>query len=278
MTRRKSWMLCAALALAGTPAAACPDPALACQVKGGAYHIALPEGTTGPVPALIWLHGLGGSGASSIRAATVAQPFLDRGWAVIAPNGSPMTTRPSGYRWNFSGRGDDPRDEAAFLDAVRADAVARFGIDGARVVLGGFSNGAFMATYVACDTPEAFAAYVPVAGTFWRPHPESCQGPVRLLQTHGWRDTTVPLEGRPLRGGRALQGNVFEALGIWRAANGCPRPDASFSAREGSFLLRRWSGCAPGTALEFALFDGGHTVPEGWADLVLDWIETRGGS
>ena len=40
------------------------------------------------------------------------------------------------------------------------------------------------------------AAYAPVAGSFWRPHPdmEACAGPVDLLHTHGWRDKTVPLD------------------------------------------------------------------------------------
>ena len=130
-----------------------------------------------------------------------------------------------------------------------------------------------MVTYLACEAPESFAAYAPVSGGFWRPHPAGCAGPVRLLHTHGWSDTTVPLEGRFLGGGRFQQGDIFAGLEIWRAANRCPdqRPDAH--AATGPFWRRSWTGCAPGSALELALFPGGHTVPEGWADLALDWFE-----
>ncbi|WP_193139293.1 MULTISPECIES: alpha/beta hydrolase family esterase [unclassified Meridianimarinicoccus] len=277
MRARAALLLGAAVALCGGAASACSDPGAVCEIDGGTYHVALPEAVEGPIPALIWLHGYGGTGAGSLRTPTVAAPFLARGWAVIAPNGSPMAGNRAGYRWDFRGRNPDGRDDAAFLTQVRDDAAARFGLDPGQVVLGGFSNGAFMATYVACDTPRAFTAYAPVAGTFWRPHPETCEGPVRLFQTHGWRDTTVPLEGRPLGGGRFLQGDVFEAMSIWRSANGCARPDASTTGQTDGFLLRRWSDCAEGAALQFALFDGGHTVPKGWADLVLDWIEDAGG-
>ncbi|MBC7180657.1 MAG: polyhydroxybutyrate depolymerase, partial [Roseovarius sp.] len=45
----------------------------------------------------------------------------------------------------------------------------------------------------------------------------------------------------------------------------------------GDFLRRSWTRCTPGSALEFALFDGGHGVPKGWSTLALDWFETLEG-
>ena len=89
------------------------------------------------------------------------------------------------------------------------------------MVLGGFSIGGSMTSYLACAAPEAFDAYLPVSGGFWRPHPTECVGPVRLLHTHGWTDTTVPLEGCVVRvedindPNGFVQGDIFYTLGMW---------------------------------------------------------------
>lgn len=130
-----------------------------------------------------------------------------------------------------------------------------------------------MVTYLACAQPDAFPAYAPVAGGFWRPHPEACAGPVKLLHTHGFVDSTVPLEGRPLGGGRFLQGDIYEGLTLLREANGCAAPDPD-GYRETDIYMRRFWNCEAGSALEFALWPGGHAVPPGWADMTLDWFES----
>ena len=86
------------------------------------------------------------------------------------------------------------------------------------------------AWHVACFMGGDFAAFAPVAGAFWRPHPEACTGgPVRLLHLHGLADTVVPLEGRPI-GDRWHQGDVFEAMAQLRGVDGCggSQPDGIF--------------------------------------------------
>ncbi|MFN3643677.1 MAG: alpha/beta hydrolase family esterase [Gemmobacter sp.] len=265
----------AALALvmlgAGAAAAGCGDAAAACTVAGGAYHIALPGAPAG-APAVMFLHGAGGSGATVLRHAGMVAAMRARGYAVIAPDGMARAGR-FGAGWSFHPGVPGARDEAAFLQAVAADAAGRFGIDRARVLLAGFSVGGSMTSYVACAVPGAFAAYAPVGGGFWRPHPGHCAGPVRLFHTHGWRDTTVPLEGRILGGGAIAQGDIFRGLEIWRAANGCTQMRPDGFRQTGPFLHRVWTACAPGSALEFALHPGAHAVPEGWAPMVLDWFE-----
>jgi polyhydroxybutyrate depolymerase len=82
----------------------------------------------------------------------------------------------------------------------------------------------------------------------------------------------VPLEGRQVGSG-FVQGDVFDAFRIWREANGCDEIRADRFAAEDGFLRRAWDRCAPGTALELALFDGGHSVPPGWTEAALDWFE-----
>ena len=271
---RKRFVAAAALLFSGAPLpvmAACGDDPNACRVEMGEYHIALPSEAEN-APAVLFIHGFGSSGKGPIGNRAISGPITERGYALIAPNGEP---RSEGGRtsWSFHPEFPPRRDELAFFKQVVADAADKFGIDPDRVLLSGFSIGGSMTSYVACETPEAFAAYAPVSGGVWRPHPEKCAGPVRLFHTHGWRDGTVPLEGRPLRGGALMQGDVFHAMLLWREANGCTQMKADSFEMTEDFWRRKWTRCEPGSALEFALFDGGHTVPDGWADVALDWFE-----
>jgi polyhydroxybutyrate depolymerase len=242
-----------------------------CTVPDGTYHIVLPDGATGPVPAIMLLHGYGGEGVGLIRNAMVAR-MLARGYAVISPDGQPRDNG-AGRSWDFHPDRPATRDEVAFLIAVADDAAATYGLDRDRMMLAGFSIGGSMTSYVACQTPDAFAAYAPVAGSFWRPHPAGCAGPVRLLHTHGVADTTVPLEGRQIAPG-FVQGNVFEAMDIWRVANGCTTAEPDWTDSVAIYSVQHWSAsCQPGTDLQFALHDGGHSIPRGWSQLAMDWWE-----
>jgi polyhydroxybutyrate depolymerase len=267
--------LSVAVALCASAASAeCNGAAGPCTMPNGTYHIVLPEGTSGPIPAVIFLHGYGGEGRGSIRNAGMVDVLLNRGYAVIAPDGQPRGTGP-GRSWDFHPDRPSTRDETAFLIAVAEDAAAKYGLDRDAMLLAGFSIGGSMTSYVACRAPKAFAAYAPVAGSFWRPHPASCAGPVRLLHTHGKADETVPLTGRMIRPD-LVQGNVFEAMDIWRRTNGCASSQADQISATGIYAVARWiDGCQPGSDLQFALHEGGHRVPEGWATMALDWFEGR---
>lgn len=274
--------LFAALALwlaAGAAAAGCGPSPEPCTVAAGSYHVELPEGGGEGAPALVFLHGWGSSGEGALTMRGVVEAALGRGYAVIAPDGIPREGR-SGLTWAFHPERAQRRDEGAFLKAVRDDAAARFGLDPGAMLLAGFSIGGSMASYLACAEPDAFAAYAPVSGSFWRPHPEGCAGPVRLLHVHGWRDRVVPLEGRLLRGasveapGALAQGDVWHAMDLLRQASGCPLLADRFAVENG-YWRRGWSKCSGGATVELALFDGGHGVPPGWADLALDWFAAR---
>lgn len=258
--------------IAGTAQATCgPDPD-ACLLEDGAYHVVLPDTETSATPMVMFLHGWGSSGEGTLKNSGLVNSLLARGYALVAPTGSRSVGSGNGHGWSFY-PGWEGRDEIDFLQRVRVDAAERFDLDKDHAVLAGFSGGGFMVNYLACAEPAAFTAYAPVSGGFWRPHPTECAGPVQLFHTHGWRDTTVPLEGRFLGGGRFQQGDIFAGLEIWRAANQCPDEKATDFSETDAFWRRAWTGCAPESALEFALFPGGHSVPPGWADMVLDWFE-----
>lgn len=264
LTGIASLMICAA-----TLAQACGGADDACETESGTYHISRPDNVDGPLPVVMFLHGYGGHGMASQNNQVVGQNMRARGYAVISPNAL-MGQRATS--WNFHPEFNNGRDEAAFFTEVLTDAASRNDLDMDRVLLAGFSLGGSMTSYIACNSPDDYAAFAPVAGSFWRPEPESCDQPMNLFHTHGWRDTVVPIEGREVGSG-FIQGNVFTAFETLRLVNGCAQPHATTMQEDGVFMRRRWDECAPDTALELALFPGGHTVPDGWADMVIDWFE-----
>ncbi len=257
---------------AGPASAGCGAAPGPCLLARGEYELVLPPAGGVNLPSVMFLHGAGSSGKTTMGNKRLINSLVSRGYAVLAPTGGRRFRKGPGYVWNFY-PGREGRDAARFLREVAADAAGRFGLNRERMLLAGFSAGAFMVNYLACDDPGAFAAYAPVSGGFWRPHPQRCAGPVRLLHTHGWSDKTVPLEGRVLGGGKYEQGDIFAGLGIWRAANRCVGQDPDSHSETGVFWRRKWSDCAPGSALELAMFSGGHRLPAGWGDMVLDWFE-----
>ena len=250
----------------------CGGPTRPCATALGTYHAAVPK-RPGPHPLVIFFHGGGGWGTRlfSIRAAMAAE-MTARGYIVLAPNGIKRPGSRFGPGWSFLPQFPAMRDEAAFTRQLIADAQRRFGADPTRVLLTGFSIGGSLVSYLACQNPGLAQAFAPVAGGFWRPHPADCEGPVRLLHTHGWRDQTVPLEGRPVRIPGLEQGDIFETLARWRVENGCAKFRADRFVTDGPFWRRVWTHCRSG-ALELALHSGGHEVPASWANLALDWFE-----
>lgn len=265
-------LVLAALFGGGTESAACGAADTACKVRTGSYRIVLPEQATGPVPAVVFLHGYGSSGAGILKNQTLVQSLTARGYAVIAPDGS---MREGSARRSWTSRpGREGRDEAAFFDAVLKDASLRHDVDRGRTVLAGFSSGAFMVNYLACGEPDLFAAYAPVSGSFWRPQPETCAGPVRLFHSHGWSDGVVPLEGRALGGGRYQQGDAFAGLELWRQTNGCASHAPQKTKVDDGDLIRSWD-CGAGADIRLVLFFGGHRIPKDWATRMLDWFEAK---
>lgn len=262
-----------ALSWASGAAAGCATQQGACETANGTYHIELPdfEASAQARPAVLFLHGHGGSGLNALRNRAMVDGLRSRGYAVIAPDALP---RRGGTRsWTFF-PGWEGRDEIAFLDEVAQDAAQRFDLARDNMVLAGFSAGGFMVNYLACAQPGHFAAYAPVAGGFWRPQPDSCAGPVRLFHSHGWGDSVVPLEGRFLGGGRFQQGDIFAGLELWRLTNGCLEQAPGRRWQDGETLRRRWD-CALGADIEFLLFPQGHQMPKDWANWMLDWYEAE---
>jgi len=258
---------------AGASDPACGDADGLCKVAGGEYRLLLPQGASGPVPAIFYLRGWGASAAGALRDTGRSDAILSGGYALIVPEGIPRAGRTQ-RDWAVRDGRPHPRDDLAFFAAILRDAAAR-GVDPARVLLTGFSRGGSMVWDVACEAPGMFRAYAPLAGAFWEPMPRGCPGGVALFHTHGWTDRVVPLEGRSFRDGAVVQGDVFKSLKLLRAALGCDlrQPDEASFPSDGGWR-RSWTSCDSGR-IDLWLHRGGHAAPDGWTEAMLAWFGDR---
>lgn len=266
------WALCTALA--GTHSRAdvsCGAPDTPCMAGDGEYYVALPVASEQP-SAVIWLHGYARSGKAMIAKSAYVDPFTRRGYAVIMPSGQPFPGE-SKLDWGVADGYDWPRDDIAFIRAVHSDAIARFGLDRSRILIAGFSRGGSMVWDVACHAPELATGFAAVAGAFWEPMKTDCAAAVDLFHTHGLNDTLVPFEGREVhfQGIDWVQGSIMKGVDVWRRENGCMGSAKNTFGKYGS-MQKDWAKCTTGS-VRLRLTKGGHGVPKGWREAVLDWFE-----
>jgi polyhydroxybutyrate depolymerase len=269
-------LACLSVVAAPLRAGDCGTPEGDCRTANGFYRLALPpQANDGPVPAVIYLHGWGGSSAGVIKNRAIQATLAARGYALIAPEGERTVPGRKQQSWGIRNGRTYKRDDIAFLAEVLDD-TARHGVDRDRILMTGFSVGGSMVWDTACHAPATARAYAPVSGAFWEPLPAGCQGPVDLFHTHGWTDRVVPIEGRKVANGSLTQGDAFASLGILRRALDCDpqMPDAAPMADDGKLWLREWTSC-PAGRIDLMLHPGGHAVPRDWLDRALDWFEAR---
>lgn len=246
-----------------------------CEVAGGRYLALPPPGWdhASSLPATIFFHGWRSSAAAFARDSAFTAAFAAEGVLLVLPDGREGT-------WAHQGSPSRARDELAFMDALRADLLARWRVDPDRLLVTGFSQGASMVWDLACRRGRDYRAFAAVSGAFWEPLPPACDGgPVDLLHLHGTADPVVPMTGRRIRD-TWKQGDVLAGLAVLRAANGCPtEPHAA--ASWGELSCQVWEGCASRRELRLCRHDGGHVMPPGWVRLVHGWMrelpEPKGG-
>lgn len=204
---------------------AMPIEAKACSVEtdciaptvepGRVYRVYRPDPdrvSQRPMGAIIHAHGYRGTAASVVGNRHL-QRMADRLGLVL------IGLKSAGDDWALpnspSHPNADPEGEMAYVDAVVADASARFDLDQRRLMASGFSAGGMMVWTMACHRGHLFAGFAPIAGTFWRPVPNSCPSqPANVIHIHGDADPVVPLGGRPIA--HTHQGDVMKALTMYQ--------------------------------------------------------------
>jgi polyhydroxybutyrate depolymerase len=205
-----------------------------------------------PLPMVLNFHGRGGSGAAIEGYSGLLTTSDREGFLLVSPDG---TGSPAGWSAGASLPGwkaDDIQFGKDLITAVEEN----YCVDPARIYAVGHSNGAFMASRLACDLPGQIAAIVPVAGLYMPA--EGCAAPVPVLALHGTADDVVPFAGGPVRGTYRYPG-TRRAIADWAAADGCSGMPTStrLSAR---ITLERQSGCT--APVELLLIErAGHGWP-----------------
>jgi polyhydroxybutyrate depolymerase len=132
-------------------------------------------------------------------------------------------------------------------------------------VIGGFSIGASMAYYTACEQGEKAAAMVTFSGVFWNPlpAPSDCVADLPpMVHFHGTADQTFPLNGRAI-GQHFRQGDAFKSIAILRERAKCDMADAKKITLD-SIVCDVVPGCIRGDSV-MCIHNGGH---EARADLL----------
>lgn len=238
------------LTLLGSPALACGETT-DCGIPNGTYRVHLPPGA--PTGAILFAHGYRGTAAGTMQSAALLALADDLGVALVGlksfdedwtiPNAPSAGTRPE-------------RDEVDYALRVQRDVADRFGIDAERMLLVGFSAGGMLTWNVACAAGGAFAAFVPMSGTFWGGPPDTCPTEARIFHFHGTSDDVVPIAGRPI--GPTVQGDMNDVLAMYRADKALGEGRAV--DREG-LDCTQWDG---GAMLRYCLHPGGHEFRTDW--------------
>ncbi len=207
------------------------------------------------LPAVVVLHGMGVSAAAMSNVADWRGAVAEDRFVAVFPQGVENS-------WNL-GPCCPPAsllgvDDTAFLDAVVAELQARSDIDGDRLYLTGFSNGALMVYDYTCARSEVFAAVAPMAGS----NVTGCvpSQPVSLLHQHGDVDLVVPYAGGLALGSLVSSAPfppVESSVAAWAEADGCaPVPTV---ATDGAIRRSTWTDCSEGTEVQLVRVAGkGH--------------------
>lgn len=149
--------------------------------KKGEYFVSIPSHymPNRPWPAVLTLHGVGGSGYGQIMAWLKSSVHKDD-FIFVAPTYGP------GLWWNEEGE----RIVLSVIDKVKRD----YNIDANRVYLTGFSSGGHGVWYFALRYPSLFAAINPIAGECPLPSLLGNLVHVPVYIIHGARDSVIPVE------------------------------------------------------------------------------------
>lgn len=225
-----------------------------CFVASGDYRILLPSKRPSDkkIPAMIYIHGLGGSSKDVMNRNRMRRVAKELGVALVAVNGRAGS-------WSFPNgveRGKVRNEFTYFREVVR-DLKKRFPIDGQKIVAAGFSIGASMTWNLACRTPDDYAGFIPLSGTMWRPQPNKCVRPVgEIYHSHGSADRIFPLEGRVVRGKR--QGAILDTFELMAKQDQCTRKVIRETKSRG--VKCRYHRNCGGETLRLCLDGGTHEV------------------
>ncbi len=212
------------------------------ELRSYRVHVPVTYVSRRATPLVLSFHGYAQDAAQQ-DAYSMLPAFADQaGFILVTPEGSGS---PEG--WDIPGvYNENGVDDVAFVNQLVSDLSNTLCLDARRIYATGHSNGAEMASQVACELPWLFAAVAPVSGAVF----QDCAGAgVPVIAFQGDADYNVPLD------------ESEEGVLGWVGHNGCPAdPDVSQPAD--NVELRSWK-CDQGDVEFYVMHDVGHVWPGG---------------
>ena len=236
--------------------------------SGGAraYSVHVPANWNGTsaLPVLLVFHGFP---RGNMRAVTGFDAIADeRGFAVVYADAHDQ-------EWAIgctacTGAARAGIDDVRFVEDLLDDLATLMPVDSRRVWAAGFSMGAFMTHFLACEIPDRIAAFASVAATMIEEVVIGCE-PVRKvpwLFVHGSEDRVLPAGGGVGAFARTI--SIQITTSIWADFDGCADvaavtdlPDLGDHERT-RVRLHDWSACEAGVdVLWYEVVGGGHDWP-----------------
>jgi polyhydroxybutyrate depolymerase len=229
-----------------------------------------------PQPVIVDLHAYEEPGQLQVTLSGLGNYGKTQGFVTVTPW---IVNRPVPLWQSFAGS----RDMAWFGDLL-THVEATSCVDENRVFVTGYSNGAFMASRIACQYSSRVAAVAPVAG-IQATSPCRTKRPVPVVAFHGTADPLVHYDGTPSKTAARLpspdgtgiitsqEAKVFGTRGIFAKGPTIPEEAASWAKRNGcstavvttriapDISLLAW-GCPHRADVElYRIRGGGHTWP-----------------
>lgn len=254
------------------------------SVLGRAYEVRVPKDYDGstPLPLVIMVHGYGATGQLQDQFFPVSGQIDGKRFLYALPNGTPDA---NGKRfWNATeaccDNGRIGIDDVAFFRALVADIDRRYPTKPGHIFLIGHSNGAFMSLRLACEASDLFSGVVAVAGSTFQDATRCQPGQaVPILLSHGDRDSSVPIEGRPDRFPGAKETGARYArrngcTGTWVDGERLDLLGGSDAETQQSSI----EGCTKQGSVELWTHEKVGHLPlydTRWTARVIDWLEER---
>ena len=206
------------------------------------------------MPLVFNLHGYSSNATDQDRYSGLPALGEERGFIVVSPEGSGEI-----QHWDFPGFG--PVDDVAFIGELLDKLERELCIDAARVYIAGMSNGAAIATFVACGLPGRIAAIAEVAATAG---PRLCDSDdaIPIMTFRGTDDACVPYEGGTAACGQLLPVIAAEeVMRLWGEHNGCNAPAVTANVSEHVRTISYGHCTDEADAILYTIEGGGHTWP-----------------
>ena len=133
-------------------------------------------------PLMVMLHGAGGDADQALR---YLNPYTEELGSLL------LATKSQGATWDaIRGRF---RVDVAALDVALAKVFDRFQVDGARVAIAGFSDGATYALSIGIINGDLFEKIIAFSPGFIIPNGRKPRGAPNILISHGTEDRVLPI-------------------------------------------------------------------------------------